>query len=260
MPESLAGGVLVVTDRPAVAGFVTGLSAGGFGIWAAQFPPFPVLRLPVTVEAVETLDGDAPVAVGFVDLALDPEAAAGVCRTLRRRWPGLPLFGLLCCPRAAGPDGLRALAAAGVHSLVDLQVGPDGLVQLLRRVAQGEDVLQLRLPRQETDSGETRLDGLLGDPITAEAITPDGAAGAPGLLPPPSGALCLHTALTDDETRLAELVAQGTGDRQIGKALALSTDTVSHRVQRLCHRLGLLNKIQLAVWAALHGLYRPAAA
>jgi DNA-binding NarL/FixJ family response regulator len=253
--ESLAGGVLIVTDRPAVAGFITGLSAGGVGARATLFPPFPVRRLPMAVQAVaasEELAGDAAADVGLVDLALDPAAAADVCRALRRRWPELPLLGLLCCPRAAGPDELRALAAAGVHSLVDLQVGPDGLVQLLRRVARGEDVLHVRLPRRPADPATAGLHDLLRGPSVAGATGPDRAAGAPALPPPP---LCLRPALTDEETRLAELVAQGLGDRQIGGTLSLSTDTIHHHIQRLCQSLGVRNKTELASWAGLHGLY-----
>lgn len=59
--------------------------------------------------------------------------------------------------------------------------------------------------------------------------------------------------LTDRETEVLKLVAQGLSNREIGEKLAISTTTVRTHVSSLLSKLGFANRTQLALFAAEHG-------
>lgn len=121
--ESLANGVLVVTDRPALTCFVSRLSAGGVGVRAALFLTFPILRIPVTamvMAAVEALAGGAPTAVGFV--ASPPgwrplDTCAGHASGGGRALAFLRSYAENCSMVSVSDRGLRHSARSGVIAL-----------------------------------------------------------------------------------------------------------------------------------------------
>ena len=59
--------------------------------------------------------------------------------------------------------------------------------------------------------------------------------------------------LTERETEVLKLVAQGLSNRKIGEMLAISTTTVRTHVSSLLSKLGFANRTQLALFAAEHG-------
>ena len=61
--------------------------------------------------------------------------------------------------------------------------------------------------------------------------------------------------LSDAEVRVVALVAEGLSNREIGQRLATREAAISHQVSQIIHKLGLRNRIQLAVWAVKQGLY-----
>lgn len=58
--------------------------------------------------------------------------------------------------------------------------------------------------------------------------------------------------LSDADIRLAELVSRGLTDAEIAGLVHLSVQTVRNRVSRLLRSLGLVNRVQLAVFACRH--------
>jgi DNA-binding NarL/FixJ family response regulator len=62
--------------------------------------------------------------------------------------------------------------------------------------------------------------------------------------------------LTRREIQVAALVAEGLTNSEIGERLVVTTGTVANHVRHISLRLGLRNRVQLAVWAVEHGLYR----
>jgi DNA-binding NarL/FixJ family response regulator len=63
--------------------------------------------------------------------------------------------------------------------------------------------------------------------------------------------------LTRREREVAALVAEGLTNVEIGDRLVVTPGTVANHVRHISKRLGLRNRVQLAVWAVEHGLYRP---
>ena len=62
--------------------------------------------------------------------------------------------------------------------------------------------------------------------------------------------------LTPRQRKIAALVSEGLTNGEIAERLAITKGTVDNHLRMIRRRLGLRNRVQLAVWAALHGLYR----
>jgi DNA-binding NarL/FixJ family response regulator len=62
--------------------------------------------------------------------------------------------------------------------------------------------------------------------------------------------------LTRREHEVTALVAAGLTNGEIGERLVVTPGTVANHIRHISLRLGLRNRVQLAVWAVEHGLYR----
>jgi DNA-binding NarL/FixJ family response regulator len=200
--------LLVATERPPVFAFFASLGA-------------PARRVDVAAEAARQAATTATAAL--VDFGLDSAAAMAVVDAVRHDREGLPIAALVCCAHSVTPQGVRALAAAGVGSLLDLQMNRDEAIRALREVASGAAVLHL--------SFGGRSHATLHDVVSG------------------------HRLRREDDVRLLELVAQGLPDREIGELLHLSPHTVKKRVEHLRAEVGARNRIELAAWAGRQGLY-----
>lgn len=60
--------------------------------------------------------------------------------------------------------------------------------------------------------------------------------------------------LTERETEILRLVAQGHDNREIGERLFVSASTVKTHVSAILDKLGVENRVQAAVWAVRHGI------
>lgn len=119
---------------------------------------------------------------------------------------------------------------AGASGFLLKDVSPDDLVHAVRVVARGESMLAPALI--------TRL----LDRFTAR---------------PRAGARSTALAgLTERETVVVRLVAQGLSNAEIGERLSLSEATVKTYVSRLLSKLQLRDRLQIAVWAYRSGLVR----
>ena len=79
------------------------------------------------------------------------------------------------------------------------------------------------------------------DQATEYALSPDTSGASLG-------------SLTDRELEVAALVAQGFSNRRIAQALVISERTSEAHVAHILAKLGLDSRVQIAVWAAEHGL------
>ena len=57
------------------------------------------------------------------------------------------------------------------------------------------------------------------------------------------------------EREVASLVAEGLSNAEIGERLAITPGTVANHVAHIARRLGLKNRVQVAVWAVERGLH-----
>ena len=123
---------------------------------------------------------------------------------------------------------IYAAVRAGASGFLLKDVSPDNLVSAVRCVAQGEAILAPALTR--------RL-------LERFAAGPD-----PGTRPP------VFEELTAREVDVLRLVARGLSNSDIGTDLFLSEATVKTYVSRLLAKLGLRDRVQLAVLAYESGL------
>ncbi len=121
-----------------------------------------------------------------------------------------------------------AAVRAGASGFLLKDVSPDDLVHAVQVVARGESMLAPALTRRLLDRFAT---------------TP-----LPGRLPP------AVAALTDREVAVLRLVARGLPNSRIAEQLFLSEATVKTYVSRLLGKLGLRDRVQLAVLAYESGL------
>jgi DNA-binding NarL/FixJ family response regulator len=65
------------------------------------------------------------------------------------------------------------------------------------------------------------------------------------------------SALTERQREVAALVAEGLTNQDIADRLCLERHTVSDHVAQILWRLGATDRLQVAIWATRHRLYRP---
>lgn len=63
--------------------------------------------------------------------------------------------------------------------------------------------------------------------------------------------------LTRRELEIVEAIVSGCSNREIAQKLSLSEDTVKHHLTHIFDKLGVYNRLELAMFAVNHGLARP---
>lgn len=203
--------ILVASDRPPVHDFLAHLG----------LPAVPV-PLALTGVRLDDLELDAA-GLAILDFALDPATALRTCEHLRERRPSLPIAAVVCCPHSITPQNVRALASAGVASMLDLQMTSTEMRRAVEAAARGASVLHLSF------GGRRRA--TLHDIISGKRLR------------------------SETDVHLLELVALGLPDREIGQQLHLSPHTVKKRIEQVRGEVGARNRIELAAWAGRQGLY-----
>ncbi|MGH3171646.1 MAG: LuxR C-terminal-related transcriptional regulator [Trebonia sp.] len=93
---------------------------------------------------------------------------------------------------------------------------------------------------------------LLAPAITRRLIEDFCSGPAPGALAPEAPGR-----LSERELDVVRLVAQGLSNTEIAAALYLSEATVKSHIARVLAKLGLRDRVQIAVYAYEHGIVRP---
>ena len=60
--------------------------------------------------------------------------------------------------------------------------------------------------------------------------------------------------LSATELRVIPLIAEGLSNREVGLRLDISEQTVATHLSHILQKLGLRNRVQVAVWAVKQGL------
>lgn len=123
-----------------------------------------------------------------------------------------------------------AAVRAGASGFLLKDASPDDLVHAVRVVARG--------------------DRILAPAVTTRLLDEFARRPEPGALPP------AIAALTEREREVARLVAAGLSNAEIGRRLYLSEATVKTYLSRLLAKLGVRDRVQLAVLAYESGLVR----
>ncbi|MFQ5814074.1 MAG: response regulator, partial [Anaerolineae bacterium] len=167
------------------------------------------------IRAVESLAPDVVV----LDIRLPGRSGVEACAEIKRRRPETKIVILTSY---AEDEVLLDAIVAGAEGYVLKQVGSDDLVQALRRVGRGEQLLDPRLTSQVF----ARL-RKMRERERAEAFAD----------------------LSEQELRVLALVTEGKTNRQIGEALYLSERTVRNYVSDILAKLGHTSRAQAAAYA-----------
>jgi DNA-binding NarL/FixJ family response regulator len=223
--------VLAVTRRPAIATLLR--RAAECGLQAGT--PLDLVVVPTVLDVLQKeLPGACDVAV--VDVHEGIESALVDCATLRAAMPDLPIAAVLCCERVLSDWDQRRLAEHA-DTAVDLHASEAEILFALRGLTRAAGV---RL------GWAARARRAAGGPGARHALRFSRAAQRSG-----------GGGLSEDDARLAALVAQGLSNRQLGEMLHMSRFGIDHRINRLCAGLRVRDRVELAAWAGAHGLYPP---
>jgi DNA-binding NarL/FixJ family response regulator len=156
--------------------------------------------------------------VAVLDVRLPDGNGVEVCREIRSRHPEVSC---LILTSFSDDDALFQAIMAGASGYLLKQIRGTDLVDAVRRVAAGQSLL---------DPGVTAkvLDRLRTGPETDERLA----------------------ALTDQERRILDLIAEGLTNRQIAEQVHLAEKTVKNYVSNLLAKLGMERRTQAAVYAA----------
>ena len=157
--------------------------------------------------------------VAILDARLPDGNGIDVCREIRSAYPEVIC---LILTSFDDDDALFAAIMAGAAGYVLKQIRGTDFVDAVRRVAAGQSML---------------------DPSVTRAVLARLRDGTPREDPR------LH-ALTEQERRILELIAEGLTNRQIGQRLYLAEKTVKNYVSSLLAKLGMERRTQAAVFAS----------
>ncbi len=155
--------------------------------------------------------------MALLDVRLPDGSGIEVCREIRSKSPEIACVMLTSY---ADDEALLAATLAGASGYVLKQVGASSLVGDVRRVADGQSLLDPGLSERAI---ERLREGPEVDPLL--------------------------TKLSPQERRILDLVAEGQTNRQIAASLFLAEKTVKNYVSNLLAKLGMERRAQAASYA-----------
>jgi DNA-binding NarL/FixJ family response regulator len=179
--------------------------------------------------------------------AANGQEAIEACRLLR---PDVVLMDVQM-PGTDGVEATRKIHAefpATTVVMLTMSTEEGDLIEALKQGARGyvlKDISakELRERLNEAVHGGVPLSGKVGAKILAEFQRKwSGAATA------------LFDPLTEREIQVLQLVAEGLSNEEIGSRLCLSEHTVKKQVSIVMQKLGLKNRVQVAIYAVRNGL------
>jgi DNA-binding NarL/FixJ family response regulator len=216
-PQPLAGAVrvLIVDDHALVRSGVRAQLTGHVEVVAeADDVAAAVAAVLATRPDVVLLDVHLPSGTGADVLTAVGDRAPGT------RWLALSI--------SDAPEDVVTVIRAGAHGYLTKSVSADGLLDAVRRVADGDAVFS------------PRLAGFVLDSFRADA-RPDPAP-APGHDPD-------LDSLTPREVEVLTLIARGYTYREAATELYVSVRTIETHVSAVLRKLQLSNRRELARWA-----------
>ena len=156
--------------------------------------------------------------VALLDVRLPDGDGVEVCREVRSRHPEIQC--LMLTSFSDDEALFQAIMAGAAGYLLKQIKGPD-IVDAIKRVATGQSLLDPAVTARV-------LERLRTPPAEDERLA----------------------ALTDQERRVLELIAEGMTNRQIGEQLHLAEKTIKNYVSNLLGKLGMERRTQAAVYAA----------
>jgi two-component system response regulator DevR len=170
-------------------------------------------------DAVARVDALRP-DVAVLDVRLPDGSGVDACRAIRSGHPDLP-----CIMLTAFDDetALEAAVLAGAQGWLLKDIRGAGLVEAIRRVAAGADLMDRDVVRR----ARARLMAVAAEPVD-------------------------DVRLTLREGQVLALITEGLTNRQIGERLGLAEKTVKNYVSGLLDKIGVERRTQAAVYGMTH--------
>jgi two-component system response regulator DevR len=171
-------------------------------------------------DAVARVDATRP-DVAVLDVQLPDGSGVDACRMIRSEHPGLP-----CIMLTAFDDetALEAAVLAGAQGWLLKDIRGAGLVDAIRRVAAGADLMDRDVVRR---ARERLMAAAAAEPVD-------------------------EVRLTLREGQVLALITEGLTNRQIGERLGLAEKTVKNYVSGLLEKIGVERRTQAAVYGMTH--------
>ena len=155
--------------------------------------------------------------VAILDGRLPDGSGIDVCRDIRSQDPSIKA---LILTSYDDDDALFAAIMAGAAGYVLKQVRGNDLVDIVRRVAAGQSTLDPSVTAQVLERIRS------GPPVDKQLGS-----------------------LTEQETRILDLIGQGMTNRQIAREIHLAEKTVKNYVSSLLAKLGMTSRTQAAIYS-----------
>lgn len=171
------------------------------------------------ISAAEALQPD----IVLMDIRLDDCSGIDVCRKIKETRPAIRV---VMFTTYADLDLLRSSIEAGASGYVIKRMALSSLVDTIRRVMQGEELVIDKRAQEALDGGGTEAH--LADRLRR---------------------------LSPQERRVLSLIADGLTNRQIADELSLAEKTVKNYVSALLHKLDMTRRAEAAAFrAAIDGI------
>lgn len=192
-----------------------------------SFPDAEILEAGTAAEALDAMTA-AEVDVGLVDVRMPDSDGLDLLHEMKARWPKVPVIMLTSFDHA---HYVRRALAEGAAGYMLKDATPEDLEQAIKvALSGGGNVLSPRVIQNLFDS----MDGARGD---------NG-----------EGSHRPSSSLTQRETDILALLAEGKSNRDISRALYLSEKTVKAHLAAIFRKLGVTNRTQAAMAAVGMGI------
>lgn len=231
MPPNLTIKVLIVDDHPL---FRQGVRAA-----LSVYEDITVVAEAATGEEAlqwlnSTIHSQEP-SIVLVDLNLPQMSGLEVTRQIRHQYPSIGV--VMLSMHESDEQAFNALQA-GAAAYRPKDIKPKDLVEVLRRVARGEYVIN---------------DVVFEDPKVASRLLSQFRSMPRDLSTAPDADFPLFTPLSDREIEVLERIASGGSNRDIAEALGISTQTVKNHISSILRKLSLNDRTQAVLFALRRG-------
>ena len=191
------------------------------------FPEAEVVEAPDASSALELMSKGVEIAL--VDVRMPDSDGLELLHELKARWPDVPVIMLTSFDHA---HYVRRALADGAAGYMLKDATPDDLEQAIKvAISGGGNVLSPKVIQN------------LFEATGAESSNPDGSRGSRSA-----------GVLTQRETDILALLAEGRSNRDISRALYLSEKTVKAHLAAVFRKLGVTNRTQAAMAAVSMGI------
>jgi DNA-binding NarL/FixJ family response regulator len=171
----------------------------------------------------------------LIDLNLPGISGLDLTRQVRRQYPSV---GVVMLSMHENDEQAFNALRAGAAAYRSKDIKPQALMEILRRVARGEYVIN---------------DVLLEEPRVASRVLTQFRTLPQATATNPEADFPIFTPLSDREIEVLERIAAGGSNKEIADSLGISTQTVKNHISSILRKLSLNDRTQAVLFALRRG-------